>query len=104
MGEIFSSTCCSARLHLNEPLFICLVGSSSPDEKYVFSAANLRKKFASSSNRASSLELEDKVSYSHSPKDSPVSGGKGGVSGGKGGGCKWRKGGGVSGGKGGGVS
>ncbi|XP_048780771.2 nostrin-like isoform X2 [Ostrea edulis] len=49
------------------------VGSSSPDEKYVFSAANLRKKFASSSNRASSLELEDKVSYSHSPKDSPKS-------------------------------
>ncbi|XP_061178105.1 uncharacterized protein LOC133186797 [Saccostrea echinata] len=48
-------------------------GSSSPDEKYVFSAANLRKKFASSSNRASSLELEDKVSYSNSPKDSPKS-------------------------------
>ncbi|XP_078333926.1 uncharacterized protein LOC111126993 isoform X4 [Crassostrea virginica] len=48
-------------------------GSSSPDEKYVFSAANLRKKFASSSNRASSLELEDKLSYTQSPKDSPKS-------------------------------
>ncbi|XP_052711359.1 nostrin-like isoform X3 [Crassostrea angulata] len=49
------------------------VGSTSPDEKYVFSAANLRKKFASSSNRASSLELEDKLSYTQSPKDSPKS-------------------------------
>ncbi|XP_052711369.1 nostrin-like isoform X4 [Crassostrea angulata] len=48
-------------------------GSTSPDEKYVFSAANLRKKFASSSNRASSLELEDKLSYTQSPKDSPKS-------------------------------
>ena len=54
-------------------LLSVLTGSSSPDEKYVFSAANLRKKFASSSNRASSLELEDKLSYSQSPKDSPVS-------------------------------
>ncbi|XP_078333924.1 uncharacterized protein LOC111126993 isoform X2 [Crassostrea virginica] len=51
----------------------CFGGSSSPDEKYVFSAANLRKKFASSSNRASSLELEDKLSYTQSPKDSPKS-------------------------------
>lgn len=50
-----------------------LTGSTSPDEKYVFSAANLRKKFASSSNRASSLELEDKLSYTQSPKDSPKS-------------------------------
>ncbi|XP_034303213.2 uncharacterized protein [Magallana gigas] len=67
----FTNTCFGGPL--NSRLAPENVGSTSPDEKYVFSAANLRKKFASSSNRASSLELEDKLSYTQSPKDSPKS-------------------------------
>ncbi|KAK3103942.1 hypothetical protein FSP39_023068 [Pinctada imbricata] len=49
-------------------------GSTSPDEKYTFTAANLRKKFAAS-NKASSLDIEDKKrgSTSPSPRESPKS-------------------------------